>query len=217
MTRVPDRPKIYHLTHVDNISAIVAAEGLVSDRAMLARGGPPRAIGMSRIKKRRVERLSVSCHPDTMVGDYVPFYFCPRSVMLYVIHCANNPELTYRGGQDPIVHLSADLHEVVDWAEEHGRRWAFSLSNAGAFYAEFRARLEDLGSLDWNAIASIDFRDSDTRGRKQAEFLVHGYFPFGLIEAIGTISETVRARVSGALLGTEYSPRVEVRPEWYYR
>ena len=30
------------------------------------------------------------------------------------------------------MHLEADLNEVVAWADASGRRWAFSLSNAGA-------------------------------------------------------------------------------------
>jgi hypothetical protein len=68
--------------------------------------------------------------------------------MLYVIHCANNRELTYRGGQEEIVHLEADLHRVVRWAEDEGVQWAFSLSNAGAFYATFLSRIEDLDQLD---------------------------------------------------------------------
>jgi ssDNA thymidine ADP-ribosyltransferase, DarT len=93
-------------------------------------------IGMSGIKARRLA-LPVPCHAGDCVGDYVPFYFCPRSIMLYVIHCANHPELTYRGGQEPIIHLEADLHGVVGWAQQQGRRWAFSLSNAGANYTEF--------------------------------------------------------------------------------
>ena len=33
--------------------------------------------------------------------------------MLYVIHCANHPELAYRGGQQPIIHLEADLHQHI--------------------------------------------------------------------------------------------------------
>lgn len=103
---------------------------------MIARGGPSATIGMSNIKRRRLA-LPVRCHPGDRVGDYVPFYFCPRSVMLFVIYCANARELTYRGGQGPIVHLEADLRAVIAWAEEAGRRWAFTLSNAGANYAEF--------------------------------------------------------------------------------
>jgi hypothetical protein len=102
MTQPPARPKIYHITHVENLRDIIAAGGLVSDAEMIARGGPAAAIGMSSIKRRRVEQLELGCHPGTKVGDYVPFYFCPRSIMLFVIYCANHPELTYRGGQGPI-------------------------------------------------------------------------------------------------------------------
>lgn len=93
MTTPPARPKLYHITHVDNLRVIAADGELLSDAAMIARGGPVQAIGMSGIKRRRIEELEVACHPGTKVGDYVPFYFCPRSVMLYVIHCANHPEL----------------------------------------------------------------------------------------------------------------------------
>ncbi|MFS8889637.1 DUF4433 domain-containing protein, partial [Synechococcus sp. R55.2] len=139
-------------------------------------------MGMSKIKQRRIKELEVSCHPGTKVGDYVPFYFCPRSIMLYVIHCANHPELTYRGGQTRIVHLEADLHRVIAWADHNQVRWAFSLSNAGARYAEFRSQPDCLGELDWNAIVARDFRDPDIKERKQAEFLVHRYFPLDLVE-----------------------------------
>lgn len=192
MTTPPARPKLYHITHVDNLRAIVADDALVSDAEMMARGGPAQAIGMSAIKWRRVDELPVDCHPGTKVGDYVPFYFCPRSVMLYLIHCANHPELVYRGGQGPIVHLEADLHEVIRWVEANGGRWAFSLSNAGAYYTEFRSRLEELDQLDWAAIAATDFRAPEVKERKQAEFLVHGRFPLALVERIG--ARRLRAR-----------------------
>jgi hypothetical protein len=46
----------------------------------------------------------------------VPFYFCPRSLMLFVIYRQNHPDLAYRDGQEPIVHQEADLHEVVNRA-----------------------------------------------------------------------------------------------------
>ncbi len=54
--------------------------------------------------------MEVKCHPGTKVGEYVPFYFCPRSVMLYILYMGNHPELGYRGGQAPIVHLSASRY-----------------------------------------------------------------------------------------------------------
>jgi hypothetical protein len=110
----------------------------------------------------------VPCHPGTNVGDYVPFYFCPRSVMLYVVHMANHPELAYRDGQGPIVHLEADLYDVIRWANRSGRRWAFSLSNAGAYYAEFQSTEADLDRLDWEVIAATDFRAPEVKEGKQA-------------------------------------------------
>jgi len=216
VTVPPARPKIYHITHVENLAAIAAEGALLCDRELAERGGPARAIGMSGIKRRRIEELSVPCQPGTRVGDYVPFYFCPRSVMLFVIHRANHPELDFRGGQGLIVHLEADLRATVAWAEDTGRRWAFSLANAGARYAEFRARLEDLGDLDWQAIGARDFRRPEVKEGKQAEFLVHGRFPFARIERIGVRSPALEARVEEALAAGEHRPLVEVRGDWYY-
>lgn len=104
MSPPPAVPRIHHITPVANLGRIVEDGCLLSDAAMIAAGGPPVTIGMSRIKQRRLT-LPVGCHPPSCVGDFVPFYFCPRSIMLFVIHCANHPDLTYRGGQGPIVHL----------------------------------------------------------------------------------------------------------------
>ncbi|HCX34011.1 MAG TPA: DUF4433 domain-containing protein [Rhodocyclaceae bacterium] len=216
MSTPPARPKLYHITHVDNLQRIAATGAILCDAAILARGGPAQAIGMSAIKRRRVQELDVHCHPGTKVGDYVPFYFCPRSVMLFVIHCANKTELTYRGGQEPIVHLEADLHAVVAWANQTGVRWAFSLSNAGAYYTEFRSRVEDLDQLGWAAIAATDFRPPEVKERKQAEFLVHGRVPFTLVERIGVSSAAVQTKANRALAGHVHRPGIEVVPSWYF-
>jgi len=216
MTTTPTSPKIYHITHVDNLRGILRIRKLLSDAAVLQQGGPVQAIGMSSIKQRRIQELDVPCHPGTKVGEYVPFYFCPRSVMLYVIHCANHPELKYRGGQDPIIHLEADLHQVVRWAEGNGVRWAFSLSNAGARYTEFRSTLNDLRDLDWDAIGAIDFRDPDVKERKQAEFLVYDSVPFNLVERIGVCNNSTADAVRRTLSGVPCIPRVEILRDWYF-
>lgn len=153
---VPARPKLYHIVHVDRLRAIVADGNLWCDREVLRRASEGSetftTIGMGGIKQRRLNELQLSSHPGLFVGDCVPFYFCPRSVMLYLIHQANHPELTYRGGQEPILHLEADLHAVVQWAEQEGLRWAFTLSNAGAYYFEDRCDLAQLSEIDWAAV-----------------------------------------------------------------
>ncbi len=149
----PAQPKIYHITHIKNLPSILAAGRLYSDAKMIEKGGPSAMVGLNRIKQRRLE-LPVTCHPTAHVGEFVPFYFCPRSVMLYKIHMGNDPELQNHGGQDSIIHLEADLYTVIKKADEKSRPWAFSLTNAGARYTEFRNDFEQLDELDWSAISA---------------------------------------------------------------
>jgi hypothetical protein len=215
MMPVLDELCVYHITHVDNLPSILTAQGLWSDAEMSAQGGPTATIGMSSIKRRRLA-LPVVGHPGLMVGDCVPFYWCPRSVMLYLIHKGNHPELSYKGGQSSIVHLEALLVDVVAWAEQAGLRWAFSLSNAGARYTTFRTKLADLGDIHWAAVQSDNWRDPDVKEAKQAELLLERHFPFDLVHRIGVQNATVGRRVHSLLACSPHRPRVEVLPAWYY-
>jgi ssDNA thymidine ADP-ribosyltransferase, DarT len=134
MSQPPAQPKIYHITHGRNLARIAADGCLWSDAEIISRGGPEAAVGISEIKKRRLDEPTIACHPETTVGQYVPFYFCPRSIMLYILHMGNHPNLTYSEGQRPILHLEADLYEVLAWADGEGRPWAFTDRNAGSAY-----------------------------------------------------------------------------------
>lgn len=176
MTTPPQKPLIYHITHVDNLPSIVADGCLWSDAVMTDRGGPAGAIGMTTIKQRRLER-PVTCHPTTRVGDCVPFYFCARSVMLYLLHRGNHEDLTYRGGQEPIVHIEADLEAAIRWAESLRRPWAFSLQNAASNYAQFRRDRANLQEVNWEAVRATDWRPPLVKEGKQAEFLLYEGFP----------------------------------------
>jgi hypothetical protein len=217
MSPPPPTPQIFHITHVDNLAGILATGGLSSDAAMIARGGPQVTIGMSKIKQRRLT-LPVHCHPGDRVGDYVPFYFCPRSIMLYLMHRGNHPELAYQGGQGPIIHLQASLQDVVQWAGAAGGHWAFSLSNAGAYYASFHSSLADLHHLDWQAIAALDFRSPTVKDGKQAEFLVRDFLPWTLVTHVGVHSSAILKQVTACITRARVShvPLVSIEPRWYY-
>ena len=215
MPRPPEAPRIYHITHVDNLAGIVGDGMLWSDAVLLQRGVPSASIGMESIKGRRLN-LPVKCHLPDRVGDYVPFYFCPRSIMLYVIHCANHPELKYRGGQGPIIHLELDLHETIQWADSVGRRWAFSLSNAALAYAEFRSRVGDLEEIDWAAVRATDFRSAEVKEGKQAEFLVHESVPWSVVTRIGVSTPEVQRQAQRAFADSPHRPPVQVVREWYF-
>lgn len=210
---MPAQPKIYHICHVDRLPSVVASGGLLSDAAIQQQALPGTVIGMNNIKQRRLNELTLASHPGLHVGACVPFYFCPRSVMLYLIY-RQNPELTYRGGQGDIIHLEADLHATVAWANAQTRRWAFSLSNAGSYYFEDRADLARLGEINWDAVQANNWQQC--KEAKQAEFLLEDSFPWHLVERIGVSSRVVHGQVVNALPANGHRPTVDIRPDWYY-
>lgn len=193
----------------------MADECLLPDSVMIGRGGPTTGIGMSKIKSRRLA-LPVSCHPGDTVGDYVPFNFCPRSVMLYVIHMGNSPELAFKGGQGSIVHLASSLDAVIAWANANGVRWAFTPSNAGAIYTMFHSTVTELDQIDWTAVANDDFRSAVVKEGKQAEFLLHGSLPWTLVTQIGVRSASIKSKAEAAIATGTHRPDAIVSPDWYY-
>lgn len=211
----PENPKIYHIVHVDKLAAIAADGCLWSDAEMAQRPANGTVIGMNNIKARRMDELTLSSHPGLYVGECVPFYFCPRSVMLFLIH-RRNAELAYQGGQGPIVHLVADLNAVVAWAQANERRWAFTLSNAGSYYFEDRCDLAQLDEINWAAVQTGQWSGSPTKEQKQAEFLIEQQFPWHLIEQIGAYNQAIGQQATQAIAGLAHRPNVHIRSTWYY-
>ncbi len=216
MSQPPTQPKLYHITRVENLPGMMAAGGLWSDAERLRQDVTTNLIGMNKIKQRRMN-LPVACHPGTMVGEYVPFYFCPRSVMLYILSRNNHPEVNYRGGQDEIVHLQADLHAVVHWAQAQGVAWAGTVRNAGVEYdAGFFNDVNDLSAIDWQAVAASDFRSPHVSEKKQAEFLLHRFFPWSLVEAIGVKNDALVDTVLAHGQQAGHRLKVSQQSTWYY-
>ncbi len=216
MSHPPARPMVYHITHGRNLAGIAAEGCLWSDAEIINRGGPRISIGISEIKRRRLEELAVACHPGTRVGQYVPFYFCPRSIMLYLLHKGNHPGLPFAEGQRSVIHLEADLHEVVAWADSQGKPWAFTDRNAGSGYFQSFRNVVQLDQLDWGHIMGVDFRDPVVKEAKQAEFLVYQSFPWPLVRRIGVLNEKIAERVREIVSEVDHRPDVQARADWYY-
>ncbi len=216
---IPVQPKIYHIVHVDRLPSIVGDQYLWSDAKMVGRSPQETTIGMSHIKQRRLNELRLNSHPHLHVGNCVPFYFCPRSIMLYLIY-KKNPELQYQSGQDLILHLEADFHATVLWAKQNNYCWTFTLSNAGARIFEDYNDLTQLHRINWQAVAAEQWSGkgiaSSISEGKQAEFLVECKFPWHLVERIGTCSQLVYQRIVGMLASISHQPQVEILPRWYY-
>jgi hypothetical protein len=136
--------------------------------------------------------------------------------MLFLLHRGNHVDLSYTGGQRPIVHLEADMRKVVAWADRNGKRWAFSHGNAGARYTEFSKELARLDLLNWDAIAATIFRDPIVKEHKQAEFLVEESFPWDLVDRVGVIDGQMAAQVTALLGNAAHRLQVAAVPAWYY-
>ncbi len=212
---VPPTAKIYHIVHVDRLPSILDSGGLFSDSRMRAEGCGGTTIGMGDLKAIRLNK-PVDVYPLTRVGDYVPFYFCSRSVMLYVIYRANHPALQYRGGQRPIVHLEVDLSRALEWAEESGVNWAVSLGNATAGFAEFRNDRDGLNELQWDLMPNAYFTDPQVKDAKQSEALFYDFFPWQLVERVGAIDAATATRVAQIVQDNPHRPVVQAMRQWYY-
>lgn len=63
MSHPPKRPKIYHITHVDNLRSISRSCVLLSDAETIRQNLTHQKVGMSAIKARRLNELTVSPNP----------------------------------------------------------------------------------------------------------------------------------------------------------
>ena len=101
---------IYHITHLNNLALILGCGELLSDTLIQQVAVKPTNIAHGQIKERR-QRTVVTIPPGGVVTDYVPFYFCPRSPMLYAVH--GGFVAGYPGGQGQVLHLVADAETIA--------------------------------------------------------------------------------------------------------
>lgn len=202
--------QIYHITHYDNLPRIVTSGGLWCDR----KSQPVVKIGHQHIKDRRLAR-PVPCNPGGCVGDYVPFYFAPRSPMLFAIHKGSVEG--YAGGELEVVHLVTSVEAVA----ATGLGWVLSDGHADmAPLSTFYNRLTDLDKIDWDVMNSRYWSDTDEdpdrKRRRQAEFLVHDFFPWKLIEGIGVYGDETAKRIRGIMEKVNHKPEVSIKRGWYF-
>ncbi|MGH1440798.1 MAG: type II toxin-antitoxin system toxin DNA ADP-ribosyl transferase DarT [Cellvibrionaceae bacterium] len=198
---------ISHITHIDNLASIIAEGCLWSDAKRIERGLVNQNIGYSHIKQRRLRR-PVNVAVGGSIGDYVPFNFCPRSVMLFVIHKGHQD---YNGGQGQIVHLLSE----VDTVRASNPHCFFTDIHADLDYAEQIDDFNRLGELDIQHI-STECNWVDMKEEKQAEFLAFEHVKWHTITRIGVQTPEIATSVTQILAASAHKPALEVQPSWYY-
>lgn len=203
---------VYHFTRVEHLPTIMAA-GLVCDRRAQAQGVLAIEVGNKDIKAARRDR-DVPVAPGGVVADYVPFYFAPRSPMLFSISKGNVP--TYDQGTSRLVFLVSTVQRLL----EMGQQVVISDRNARtkvAKFAPFAEALLDEGFVDWPLMRARYWGDfADGGERRMAECLVHEVVPWRAFEIVGARSNSVAEEVRRIIGSTGETPRVAVQPGWYF-
>ncbi|WP_448572928.1 type II toxin-antitoxin system toxin DNA ADP-ribosyl transferase DarT [Trichothermofontia sp.] len=206
---------LYHITHVSNLSSILRSNGLLANshlQRLQRKSAQVQDISYENIQDRRARKL-VPCGVGGVLHDYVPFYFAPRSPMLYAIH---RRFTRYQGGQEPILHLVTSV-EAITTAH---LAFAFTDGHAVMDYSDFYDDLDDLGVIDWDVMNSNFWADTDDdpdrKRRRQEEFLVHKHLPWHLVEEIGVFSPAEQREVYQVLLNFDDRTPVKVYRDWYY-
>lgn len=201
----PAQTPLFHITPIANLASIVGAGGLHSDAALA--NVPHEVFGHGNIKQRRLTQYRVPCCDNRFVGSFVPFYYCPRSPMLYTINAGATGKPP--GCQREIVHLVTTVATLL----ERGGTWAISDGNAGAAHTSFYRDLQALEMLDWPAIRATQWQGR--QHEKAAEFLFADFVPWSAILGVGCMNEAAAERVR-AILGPDAPAQILVRPGWYY-
>jgi hypothetical protein len=199
--------KVSHITHIDNLGSILAQGCLWSDSKRIELGLVNQNIGYSHIKQRRLVR-PVNVAGGGTIGQYVPFNFCPRSVMLFVIH-KGHPD--FQDGQDRVLHLISDI-DTIRLSNQH---CFFTDIHADLDYAEQIDDFDRIGELDLQRIINEKYWQ-DFKEEKQAEFLAFELVQWVSIQQIGVKTQAIADEVNALLHGAQHKPEVLVRPEWYY-
>lgn len=214
----PSQLSVYHFLHIDNLEGVFSSGFLYSDGHMRDQGLANVCVAMNRLKDRRLA-IEIPQFPDLKVGYCVPFYFCTKSVMLYVISQANSPDLTYKGGQNPIVYLRFDFERVWEWAKASGLRTIITNGNASAAHAESYVEKGAVRGLDWDAIGQTQWGGDDLiKHRKAAELLVEDRVSAELIAEIGAIADPYCQSVAMVVTRHPQFKRIPINPrrEWYF-
>jgi hypothetical protein len=203
---------VYHITHVDNLASMAQTGVIRCDRGCSAQGIRPVSIAYAGLKARRADWHVKVARRGTL-ADYVPFYYAPRSPMLYAIN--GGFVAGYEEGQAEVAHLVLAAEDIAAPGT-----FAITDGHAATPLTTQYEDLRDLEKISWPIMHEKYWRDTDDDGdrkrRRQAEFLVWSAVPFEAVRVIGVMTATIAERVHAALADSAHTPSVVVRSDWYY-
>lgn len=169
-------------------------------------------IGNPDLIEKRSARV-VPVPPGGVLDDYVPFYFCTHSLMLYNIHTGYNVKQV---PQSHIVYLVSSVQQL----QNGGSTFVFTDRHAYPRNANYSNDISDMKNLDWELIQSRDFRRDPNRPdkieRRAAELLVHRRMAVQLLAGVACYDEAARRTIADTAASMKVQIVVKVRQDWYF-
>lgn len=207
----PTKTRIIRIVHRENVPWLLA-NGILSRSE--AKWDPSyRNIGNAELIDRRTRR-PVPIAPFGVLSDYVPFYFCTHSVMLYNTHTRRVEGVSCP--QSEIVHLVSSIERLA----ELGLQVIFTDRHALVQNAAFFSRPDELSRLDWPLLRSRDFKrdpeDPEKLERRQAECLVHRALPVTALQGVVCENDEVTRFCAATAKANDLELPVVTRVKWYF-
>ncbi len=209
-----DKSFCYRITHIDNLSHIL-------DHGILNKNHPKASDGYIQIGHPEIidvrSTTPVRIHDHGNIGDYVPFYFTPKSVMLYNIQTGYYAPLVPMRRPEEILVIRCKMVDLAHYAS----RWFFTDGQANDVASRHYNDLSQLDAIDWENIYACNFKKSDgntDRARKyQAEFLVQHEVQVDWIESFCVYNENASKKVNNLLNNTNFTHiSVHTHAQYYF-
>lgn len=134
--------------------------------------------------------------------------------MLYTINKGNVDE--YSEGQELLIYLKTTVQAV----RELNLDFTFTDGHAIVAFSEFYKDIEDLRFIDWEVMEGKYWmdteEDNDRSRRRQAEFLVHKFAPWSLVQEVRVMTPRIKLAVERVLQDFGDNTPVYVQRDWYY-
>ncbi|MBL8875401.1 MAG: DUF4433 domain-containing protein [Phycisphaerae bacterium] len=207
----PEAAQIFRITHVRNVPWILA-HGLHC-RASKSVDPDFISIGSSELISKRAAH-PVPIAPGGTLGEYVPFYFTPWSIMMYNIRTGYGGITKRPNGE--IVMLVSSLPRLA----ELGLPFVFTNGHAYMAGTEYFDTLAEINQVDWALLRSKNFKRDPEHperfARYQAEALVHHHVPVEALVGIGCYDEQTASSLTEEVANRGLKTPVKAIPGWYF-
>lgn len=161
-----------------------------------------------------VSRDDRTIYKDYKIGDCIPFYFGPRSPMLYVIQHGYNNVVRYNA--EDLVYAVIRLDDIV----EHNIKCVFTDGHAldlltTTYTSDKLSMIDDI--ISYSDVYATNWanneNDRDLKRRKEAELLLIDELPPQYIRGFAVYNEKAKQQI------LEYgidAAKIAVRPNYYF-